>query len=180
MPSNLIGILGKWIRGTDTVQGARKALPSSEGASRRRVQSGHVGHQSAQQKRRPVCSTQATTGCDWALAFNVAEMQTIFVSRTIHLGHQRRIEVTDGCPVGARSLPNRGGQSDSLRRRPVSLLARSHRTRPTRPMRDQSHRSEWPASAAIGSFEYCWREAIKASGARWDQPGRRPAKNFLA
>jgi hypothetical protein len=105
--------MGKWILGTETVQGARKALPSSEGASRRSVQSGHVGHQSAQQKRRPVCSTQATTGCDRALAFNVAEMQTIFVSRTIliHLGHQRRIEVTDGCPVGPRSLPNRGGQS---------------------------------------------------------------------
>jgi hypothetical protein len=26
----------------------------------------------------------------------------------------------------------------------------------------------------VGSFEYCWREAIKASGACWDQPGRRP------
>jgi uncharacterized short protein YbdD (DUF466 family) len=26
----------------------------------------------------------------------------------------------------------------------------------------------------LESFEYCWREAIKASGARWDQPGRRP------
>ena len=26
----------------------------------------------------------------------------------------------------------------------------------------------------VESFEYCWREAIKASGARWDQPGRRP------
>jgi hypothetical protein len=26
----------------------------------------------------------------------------------------------------------------------------------------------------LDSFEYCWREAIKASGARWDQPGRRP------
>jgi len=32
----------------------------------------------------------------------------------------------------------------------------------------------------ISSAIYCWREAIKASGARWDQPGRRPAKNFLA
>jgi hypothetical protein len=29
-----------------------------------------------------------------------------------------------------------------------------------------------------GSFEYCWREAIKASGARWGQPGRRPRKKF--
>ena len=26
----------------------------------------------------------------------------------------------------------------------------------------------------VDSFEYCWREAIKATGARWDQPGRRP------
>ena len=24
------------------------------------------------------------------------------------------------------------------------------------------------------SFEYCWREAIEASGARWGHPGRRP------
>jgi hypothetical protein len=27
-----------------------------------------------------------------------------------------------------------------------------------------------------GSFDYCWREAIKVSGARWDQPGRPPRK----
>ena len=26
----------------------------------------------------------------------------------------------------------------------------------------------------LDSFEYCWREAIKVTGARWDQPGRRP------
>jgi hypothetical protein len=26
----------------------------------------------------------------------------------------------------------------------------------------------------VASFEYCWREAIKVTGARWDQPGRRP------
>jgi hypothetical protein len=26
----------------------------------------------------------------------------------------------------------------------------------------------------VDSFDYCWREAIKASGASWDQPGRRP------
>jgi len=29
-------------------------------------------------------------------------------------------------------------------------------------------------SVTVDSFEYCWREAIKATGARWDQPGRRP------
>jgi hypothetical protein len=26
----------------------------------------------------------------------------------------------------------------------------------------------------LESFEYCWREAIKVTGARWDRPGRRP------
>jgi hypothetical protein len=26
----------------------------------------------------------------------------------------------------------------------------------------------------VESFEYAWREAIKVTGARWDQPGRRP------
>jgi hypothetical protein len=25
----------------------------------------------------------------------------------------------------------------------------------------------------VESFDYCWREAIKATGAQWDQPGRR-------
>jgi hypothetical protein len=25
----------------------------------------------------------------------------------------------------------------------------------------------------VDSFNYCWREAIKVSGADWDQPGRR-------
>ena len=26
----------------------------------------------------------------------------------------------------------------------------------------------------VESFDYCWREAIKVTRARWDQPGRRP------
>lgn len=26
----------------------------------------------------------------------------------------------------------------------------------------------------VESFNYCWREAIKVTGARWDKPGRRP------
>jgi hypothetical protein len=26
----------------------------------------------------------------------------------------------------------------------------------------------------VESFDYCWREAIKVTGARWDQPGRPP------
>jgi hypothetical protein len=26
----------------------------------------------------------------------------------------------------------------------------------------------------VQSFEYCWREGIRATGARWHEPGRRP------
>ena len=28
---------------------------------------------------------------------------------------------------------------------------------------------------SVATFEYCWREAIKATGANWDQRGRRPS-----
>jgi hypothetical protein len=28
----------------------------------------------------------------------------------------------------------------------------------------------------VDCFEYCWREAIKVSGANWDKPGRRPRR----
>ena len=30
----------------------------------------------------------------------------------------------------------------------------------------------------VDSFDYSWREAIKVTGARWDQPGRRPSQIF--
>jgi hypothetical protein len=30
----------------------------------------------------------------------------------------------------------------------------------------------------VESFDYCWREAIKVSRARWDQPGRPPHQKF--
>ena len=28
----------------------------------------------------------------------------------------------------------------------------------------------------VDCFEYCWREAIKVTGAAWDKPGRRPGR----
>jgi hypothetical protein len=31
----------------------------------------------------------------------------------------------------------------------------------------------------VDSFQYCWREAITVTGARWDQPGRPPGRNLL-
>jgi hypothetical protein len=36
----------------------------------------------------------------------------------------------------------------------------------------------WRFRVNVESFEYCWREAIKITGACWDQPGRRPSKEF--
>jgi hypothetical protein len=33
-------------------------------------------------------------------------------------------------------------------------------------------------NVTVGSFDECWREAIKASGACWNQQGRRSRKNF--
>jgi hypothetical protein len=30
----------------------------------------------------------------------------------------------------------------------------------------------------VDSFNYCWREAIKVTGAPWDQPGRPPRQKF--
>ena len=33
-------------------------------------------------------------------------------------------------------------------------------------------------SVTVDSFDYCWREAIKVSGARWDRPGRRPRQKY--
>jgi hypothetical protein len=32
----------------------------------------------------------------------------------------------------------------------------------------------WRFRLSVDSFEYCWREAIKITGACWDRPGRRP------
>jgi hypothetical protein len=32
----------------------------------------------------------------------------------------------------------------------------------------------WRFNVTVDSFDYCWRESIKITGALWDQPGRRP------
>src|SRR5215471_14555877 len=62
--------MGKGIRGAKKVQGARKALSGPEGASRRGVQSGYVGRQSAKQKGYFGRSMQAEPRCDrFRLAF---------------------------------------------------------------------------------------------------------------
>ncbi len=48
---------------------------------------------------------------------------------------------------------------------------------PDRPRRTKAEFEEtcrWRFHVTVDSFDYCWREAIKVTGARWDQPGRRP------
>jgi hypothetical protein len=52
------------------------------------------------------------------------------------------------------------------------MHASPDRTRRTKAEFDNDCRVRFHVKA--NSFEYCWREAIKVSGARWDQPGRRP------
>ena len=54
------------------------------------------------------------------------------------------------------------------------MQATPDRHRATKPELMKTCRLQF--GVTVESFEYCWREAIKASGARWDQPGRRPRK----
>jgi hypothetical protein len=49
--------------------------------------------------------------------------------------------------------------------------------RPPAPKVEFENDCRWRFDVTAESFEYCWREAIKATGANWDQPGRRPKIN---
>jgi hypothetical protein len=72
-----------------------------------------------------------------------------------------------------------------LRRFPKDLGERScyrylldqMRATPDRPQQKKAEFEEHCRrrfSVTVESFDYCWREAIKVTGVRWDQPGRRP------
>ena len=52
------------------------------------------------------------------------------------------------------------------------MQATPDRHRATKPELMKTCRLQF--GVTVESFEYCWREASKASGARWDQPGRPP------
>jgi hypothetical protein len=77
-----------------------------------------------------------------------------------------------------RPFPRDAAERDCFRYLLEQMQATTDRPRVTKAKFEKTCR--WRFHVTLGSFEYCWREAIKASGARWDQPGRRPAKNFLA
>ena len=80
--------------------------------------------------------------------------------------------------IDIRPFPKDAAERDCYRYLLAQMQATPDRPRVTKAKFEKTCRRRFHVT--LGSFEYCWREAIKASGARWDQPGRRPAKNFLA
>ena len=71
-----------------------------------------------------------------------------------------------------RPFPKDAGERDCYRYLLEQMQAtpdRPHRTKAEfeRICRQRFH-------VTVESFHYCWREANKATGARWDQPGRPP------
>jgi hypothetical protein len=57
------------------------------------------------------------------------------------------------------------------------LLEQMHSTsdRPRRTKAEFEKTCRRRFHVTVDSFNYCWREAIKVTGTRWDQPGRRPS-----
>jgi len=71
-----------------------------------------------------------------------------------------------------RQFPKDAAERDCYR----FLLVQMQAT-PDRPPRTRAEFKEICKNkfrVTVESFGYVWREAIKATGARWDQPGRRP------
>jgi hypothetical protein len=71
-----------------------------------------------------------------------------------------------------RPFPKDAGERRCYRYLLEQMQATPDRPRETKAEFDETCRRRFQVTA--GSFEYCWREAIKVTGARWDQPGRRP------
>jgi len=78
--------------------------------------------------------------------------------------------------VVRRPFPKNARERDCYRYLQEQMQATAdlpHRTKEEleKTCREASH-------VTVDSFNYCWREAIKVTGARWDQPGRPPGKKF--
>jgi hypothetical protein len=71
-----------------------------------------------------------------------------------------------------RPFPKDAAERDCYRYLLEQMQATPDRPRATKGELKKTCRRRFHVT--VDSFEYCWREAIKASGARWDQPGRRP------
>ena len=73
-----------------------------------------------------------------------------------------------------RPFPKDAGERDCYRYLLGQMQATPDHPRGTKAEFENTCRRRFHVTA--GSFDYCWREAIKVSGARWDQPGRPPRK----
>ena len=71
-----------------------------------------------------------------------------------------------------RPFPEDAGERGCYQYLLEQMQATPDRPRGTKPEFKQFCRRRFHVT--VDSFEYCWREAIKVTGARWDQPGRRP------
>ena len=90
--------------------------------------------------------------------------------------------VTNGPVIGAATLtelrtlirpfPKDPGERDCYEYLLKQMHSTSDRARPTKAEFEKTCRRRFHVT--VDSFVYCWREALKVTGARWDQPGRRP------
>ena|SRR5450755_3360463 len=71
-----------------------------------------------------------------------------------------------------RPFPKDAGERGCYRYLLEQMQATPDRPRATKAEFEKTCRKRFHVT--VGSFEFCWREAIKTSGAGWDQPGRRP------
>jgi hypothetical protein len=75
-----------------------------------------------------------------------------------------------------RLFPKDPGERDCYRFLLEQMHSTSDRRRPTKAEFEKTCRRRFHVT--VDSFDYCWREAIKLTGARWDQPGRRPREEI--
>ena len=76
-----------------------------------------------------------------------------------------------------RPFPNDAAERDCYRYLLKHMQATPDRPPNTKAEIDKTCRRRFHVNA--GGFDYCWREAIKVTGARWDQPGRRPGRKSV-
>ena len=71
-----------------------------------------------------------------------------------------------------RPFPKDAGERDCYQYLLDQMQATPDRPRRTKAEFEKACRRRFHVK--VDSFDYCWREAIKVTGARWDKPGRRP------
>jgi len=71
-----------------------------------------------------------------------------------------------------RPFPKDAGERDCYQYLLEQMQATPDRPRRTKAEFEKACRRRF--HVRVDSFDYCWREAIKVTGARWDRPGRRP------